>query len=44
MTAHDLAIQSCWFGICHSARAAGLGFELAMAEQPEWGDDIWLVA
>ena len=21
----------------------GLGLELAMAEQPEWGDDIWLV-
>ena len=25
------------------ARAVGLGLELAMAEQPEWGDDIWLV-
>ena len=44
MTAHDLAIQSgVGLGFVSQARAVGLGLELAMAEQPEWGDDIWLV-
>jgi DNA-binding transcriptional LysR family regulator len=44
LTAHDLAIQSgVGLGFVSEARAAGLGLELAIAEQPEWGDDIWLV-
>ena len=44
ITAHDLAIQSgVGLGFLSQARAAGLGLELAMAEQAEWGDDIWLV-
>ena len=44
ITAHDLAIQSgVGLGFLSQARAAGLGLELAMAEQAEWEDDIWLV-
>jgi len=44
ITAHDLAIQSgVGLGFLSQARAAELGLELAIAEQAEWGDDIWLV-
>ena len=44
ITAHDLAIQSgVGLGFLSKARAAELGLELAIAEQAEWGDDIWLV-
>ena len=44
VTAHDLAIQSgVGLGFLSQARAAELGLELAIAEQAEWGDDIWLV-
>lgn len=44
MSAHDLAIQSgVGLGFVSEARAKGLGLELALPEQSEWGDDIWLV-
>lgn len=44
ITAHDLAIQSgIGLGFVSCERAEVLGLELAISEQPEWGDDIWLV-